>query len=125
MLVLEIDEPTPSVNRLHGHHWGKKLRERKRWGWLVKAALLTSRKSWEQNQAALALGFHKGRTELRIHRYGARRLDTDNAMAGCKFLIDALKAEGLIHDDHPKWLDLAVHQHVGKPHRTLIELAPL
>ena len=113
MIELVINEPTPSVNRLHGRHWSAKLRARHRWGWLVREAKLNAK---VYQQAA------PDKVTVTIERYGPRRLDTDNAIAGMKFLIDALVAEGFAVNDHPAHLTLACHQHVGKPYRTIVRI---
>lgn len=111
-VTLHIPEATPSVNILHGHHWSRKLRERKKWGWLVKAAVLEARFNRPETPPE--------RVRVRIVRHGARLLDTDNAIAGSKFLIDSLVAEGLARDDSPKHLTLQLEQHVSRERYTTV-----
>lgn len=114
MIVLEIDEPTPSVNYAHGHHWSKKLAYRKRWGWLVRAAVLKA-------------GIHEppnwSRAKLTIERYGPRKLDHSNLVAGTKWLEDALVAEKLIRDDSPDVIGEPIHrQFTGKERKTIVRI---
>jgi|SRR6185312_3415875 len=113
MIALTIPEPTPSVNVFHGRHWSRKLRERQKWGWLVRAARLQ----------AHVLPSHPDFVRMRIERFGARILDRDNFIAGAKWLIDALVAEGFASDDSPEHLIVEYTQKVGKPHRTIIEVS--
>lgn len=124
-VVLEIDEPTPSVNRLHGRHWSSKLKMRKRWAWLVRSALCEARRGAGPGDPLLTTGLWPlKRATVRVIRHGPRILDPDNAIAGCKWLIDQLVTEGLIVDDAAKYLTLLpVEQHVGKPYRTVVEIA--
>lgn len=93
MIVLTIDEPTPSLNRLLGVHWAKKGRIRKHWAWLVKAARLHA-KAYESPRWP--------RARLTIERYGPQLIDHENFAAGTKFLTDSLVQEGFILDDSPK-----------------------
>lgn len=103
MIVLTIPESTPSLNRMLGVHWAKKLRQRKHWAWLVKAARLHAR-AYESPRWP--------RARLTIERYGPRWIDPENFAAGTKFLTDSLVAEGFILDDSPKV--------IGKPTYTQI-----
>jgi len=59
---------------------------------------------------------------LKIERYGARLLDFDNFVSGTKPLTDSLVAEGFILDDSPAHLTAEYHQHIGKPHRTVVRI---
>lgn len=125
-VILEIDEPTPSVNRLHGHHWSRKLAMRKRWAWLVRSALCEARRAAEPGDPLLTPGLWPlKRAIVRIIRHGPRVLDPDNAIAGCKWLLDQLVTEGLLVDDKPAHLTFPpVEQHIGKPYRTIVEITP-
>lgn len=81
-----------------GNHWSKKLKTRNHWRWLVKAARL---------EAKVFVAPQLAHARVTIERTGARILDHDNAVAGTKFLTDALVREGFITGD-----TLA---HIGKP----------
>lgn len=50
------------------------------------------------------------RYRLTITRYGAKLLDIDNGVGGCKPLIDALRYEGLISEDDPGTIELIFRQ---------------
>lgn len=114
MIVLEIDEPTPSVNYMLGYHWSKKLRFRKRWGWLVKAAMLRAKVHQPPKLS---------RARLTIERYGSRILDSDNFRAGTKWLQDSLVSEGIIVDDTPAVIgEPILIQHAGKVRKTVVRI---
>lgn len=117
---LVINEPTPSGNALQGWHWRRKLREREKWGWLLKAAMLDAR-----IQPLVSSTEPWRKVSARIDRWGPRVLDDTNFRAGLKWLEDALIAEGFAKDDSPKHWTLDPHQHIGKPYRTeiLVEVA--
>lgn len=128
VLRLEVPEPIPSLNRVYGRHWSAKYRQRKQWGWLIRAALLDVSHDSEHNLALLALRGHvcaSGRVGVRAETWRPRVLDRDNLIAGAKGIIDCLRAECLIVDDSPKWIEETVVQHVGMPHRTVLELTPI
>ncbi len=112
MIELVIPEATPSLNRLHGRHWSRYRRHRKRWSALVLAAKLDAR-----IYGAPLLP----RARVHITRYGRRILDPDNAIGGCKALIDGLKDHGLLADD--RHIVLTVEQHIGEP-RTIVRIEP-
>jgi len=48
--------------------------------------------------------------------------DADNAHAACKVCLDAMKRAGLIEDDSPKHITLAVSTVPSSKSRTVIEL---
>jgi len=54
------------------------------------------------------------RYRLTITRYGAKLLDIDNGVGGCKPLIDALRYEGLIPEDDPGTIELLFRQYQVK-----------
>lgn len=125
ILTLAFSEPTPSVNRLHGRHWGRKVKMRKRWGWLTRAALSEARRSaflGGENRALLSPDLWPlPHATVRVVRHGARLLDPDNATGGTKWLLDSLVHEGILTDDKPAHLTLLpVEQHIGEPYRTMV-----
>jgi hypothetical protein len=112
---LVVDEATPSVNKLHGQHWTRKHRMRARWGWLVKAAMLSAK---VQSPKPIP-----PRVRLTIERWGARMLDESNFIAGTKWLEDALVAEGFMVDDSPEHVEHVFHQHIDrKQRRTVVRI---
>lgn len=124
-IVLEISEPTPSVNKLHGHHWNRKIKMRKRWAWLTRAALVEARRLAHfggSNQELLdASLWPLQHAKVQIIRYGARLLDPDNASGGCKWLIDQLVTERILTDDKPENLTLPpVEQHIDRKQRRTV-----
>lgn len=115
MITLTIPFPTPSLNKLHGQHWSRLYRERKKWAWLVRAARLEANaepSNWQ-------------RAKVTIERYGAQILDKDNFIAGAKALVDCLRREGFFADDSPAHLESHYVQHVGEPRRTVVHMAQM
>lgn len=51
------------------------------------------------------------KVHLHIDCYGCRPKDADNAVAGCKAIIDVLRKEGLLVDDNPTKMSLSVECH--------------
>lgn len=112
MIVLVIDEPTPSINVHMGHHWSKKHELRQRWGWLTKRAI---------RRANLWVPPKWSRAKVKIERHGARILDSDNFRAGTKFLMDSLVAEEIIIDDKPAVIgEPELVQFSGKERKTIV-----
>lgn len=54
------------------------------------------------------------RVRLEITVYRKARQDPDNAVASCKYLVDALQARGYLVDDSCDWLDLQVQEQVDR-----------
>lgn len=116
MIVLDIPESTPSLNKSMGMQWAKKHRMRARWQWLVRAARLEAK---QFPAAPLA------RARLTIERWGPRILDHDNFVGGAKFLQDSLVKEGFLVDDRPECIGQPQYfQHVG-PRRTVVRIEPV
>lgn len=118
MIVLTIDEPTPSLNAVWGGtHWAKKHRLRQHWGWLVRAALLNAK-------VTVRPKYEKAR--ITVERYGARMLDDENLRAGAKPMMDALVKEGLLLDDNPNVIGSPqFHQFIGKDRKTIVRIEAL
>lgn len=104
VIVLTIDEATPTLNRMLGQHWGTKHKLRNRWAWLVRRARLRTDFT----------GAPWPRARVTIERTGGRLVDPDNYAAGTKFLTDQLVREGLIVDDSPKHIETVLKQIVHK-----------
>jgi hypothetical protein len=97
---MRIPEVTPSSNAFLWKHWSVKRKIRKDWSLYVL----------EAKHNARALVKATSRAHLTIHRYAARRLDIDNLVGGCKFLIDALVEQGLLLGDSPDLLHVEYRQ---------------
>jgi hypothetical protein len=117
VIVLTIDEPTPSLNVLLGNHWSKRRAHRERWRWLTRQALGAA-KFWERPQ------WRKARVS--IERHGPRILDADNYRAGTKFLTDSLVEAGILADDTPDVIgEPELRQVLSKTERkTIIHIEP-
>lgn len=104
-LVLTLAGFTPtSPNRLNGKHWSVLRKEKKRARFALARALLDAGVT---HPAKAPKG---SRWELRITVTRAHPLDKDNAVAACKWLIDAVVKTGLIPDDDFDTLDPIVNQ---------------
>jgi hypothetical protein len=112
VIVLVIDEPTPSANQMLGRHWSTKHQMREKWGWLTKRAI---------RRAQLWVPPKWSRAKVRIERYGPRILDADNFRGGTKFLMDSLVAEGIITDDKPEVIgEPELKQFTGPERKTIV-----
>lgn len=113
MIVLEIDEPSPSLNSVWGGHWQKKRELRDKWLWLIRAARLKA-KVFDPPKYPKAT--------VTIERFGKRHVDPDNLAGGAKVVFDGLRREGLILDDSPKHITAQYFQHVGNRRGTIIRI---
>lgn len=59
--------------------------------------------SWCEEHASLRIPPEKRR--IAITRHGTKLLDYGNLVGGCKPLLDALVAEGVLYDDSPAWVE--------------------
>lgn len=113
-IVLEIPEPSPSLNELLGRgHWSSYTACRRHWATLVMVAKLNARAPRDPLL---------GRAQVIIERIGPRELDHDNFVGGLKPVIDALKDNRLIADDSRQHIRLDAEQHFGRPAHTLIRI---
>jgi hypothetical protein len=114
VIEITIDEPTPSLNVLLGHHWTRRKKHRERWHWLTKQALGAAQVWVRPNWT---------RANLTIDRYGPRMLDADNFRAGTKFLTDSLVQAGIIVNDTPAVIgEPALRQIIGKERKTVVRI---
>lgn len=116
MITLEIPVATPSLNPMLGQFWAKRVKQRRQWRWLVRAARL------EAKFFPLA---PLSRARVTIVRHGRRVLDKDNLYGGTKLLTDSLVSEGLLADDSPAHIELTVEQQVTKSPRTVVRIEAL
>ena len=115
--MLIVAEPTPSINRLLGRHWTKRRANKQQWWKLLLEASSKTR----------AIPACWPKAYIGITRYGAKLLDYDNFVAGCKSaVLDNLRQMGFFEDDSPDKLDAVYSQRaVGRDkrlHRTEIIL---
>lgn len=113
MIELTIPEATPSLNRLFGLHWAKRMETRRRWQWLVRAARL---------KAQVHLAEPLPRAKVTVTRHGRRICDPDNCIAGTKYLTDSLVKEGILENDTPAHVDLVVKQVLTKTPHTIVRI---
>jgi hypothetical protein len=100
MITLTIPEATPSLNEWNKGHWSVYTKMRRHWSMLMMEA---------KNNAHVR-GGPLLNARVNIIRHGIRALDTDNAVGGCKVVIDSLRDHRLITDDDPAHLTLTVEQ---------------
>jgi Holliday junction resolvase RusA-like endonuclease len=101
--MIDVTLPLDLVgaNKLLRMHW----RERKQYQTHVLNHLVVAGVRWRERQPA-----KQAVTITRILGPKQRRMDTDNAHASCKQVLDGLKKQGVIFDDSPAWIDLTVNE---------------
>jgi hypothetical protein len=114
MWRIVIDELTPSQNKFKGmhHHAYRRLRERF-CSWIMVG------------MANGGIPRASGKRTLRIVRYAKTKrylLDRGNFIGGCKPLLDAAIAMGLIVDDTEDMLDDIYEQRVAERGQPRVEL---
>ena len=113
IIVLDIQESTPSLNVTQRLHWVKYHQLSAKWQWLVRAARL---------EARVFLKAPLAKARITFERFGPKLLDNDNLVGGCKILADWLVKEGLIADDKPECIGQPHYvQHIG-PRRTIVRI---
>ena len=109
-MKLTLQSLPPSTNMLERMHWAVKRRLRSQLQWELTAALA----DMGRKLPPLLYGKTAPKRRVTITTFRPRRLDPDNAVGGCKVLLDAMRDIGLIRNDSPKWLELIVNQHIEK-----------
>ena len=96
-----------SRNRMEGLHWAEKRR-------LDRAATEAARIAWMiGGSPRIEVPV---RVDIVIRR--ARKLDPDNALSGCRSLINGLFKDALTPDDSPEWLTIGeVRQETAGEHK--------
>jgi hypothetical protein len=112
-VVLTIPDSVPSLNVLLGMHWGKRMKLRSRWHWLVREARLAVRARPQKLEHAT----------ITIERWGPRKIDFDNMVGSGKILVDLLVREGFLIDDSPDHVRVRYLQSIGPP-KTTITIEP-
>lgn len=125
-VTITVPQLPPRANQLLRMHWAKRKREQQNWREWLHA---------EANGCAGARQIRKAVLEGRkmaveVVLYHSRQDDPDNLHARCKLLLDALSYKrgiGLILDDSPSHIELAVRQHKStrKDARTQIRIYPV
>lgn len=122
MLSFTIDGYIPpSGNQQLRKHWAARKREQDKLKWAVVDAIAATGDPLPPEY------IRAGRPmRMTVRCFRIRRLDTDNAMAGIKPLVDVVKELGIIHDDSPAWLDLGLDQRIdaARP-RVEIDIEPM
>lgn len=95
--VLYIPVASPSQNGLDRMHWRARRAAKAEWKAMIRAA-----------HGFLDIPRAKGRRKLTIERHSRGVLDTQNLIGGAKGIIDNLVQLGLLVDDRPDCLDLAL-----------------
>lgn len=109
MIVFELPERTPTLNRLLGMHWSTYHKIAKRYKEMVWAMTLRSKTAISHRV-------------VRITRRSPATLDDDNLRGGCKPILDALKKAQLIVDDSPFWVTVFYVQQKSRSQTTLVEI---
>lgn len=113
MLQIDFPLPSPSLNqwqRMH-FHAKKRLRDRYEMVFRMHANSMTRAKPRQFRHVS-------------IIRHGARELDHDNLVGGCKPILDALERAGLIYSDSPQYLrvDYGQRKASAKRVRTVVTI---
>ncbi|MDP3767457.1 MAG: hypothetical protein Q8S13_05540 [Dehalococcoidia bacterium] len=119
LAVLTVRAATPSGNKTLRQHWAARSRARALWQTLAGSAVAEAH--W-QSGAIRKAERHRRLSFLRV---GNRTLDADNATAGIKMLLDALKTLGVVRDDSPAWCSIDVRQRrpvAGEKPHTIVEV---
>lgn len=118
-LVLEIPRAPASPNEFLGFHWRHRKRNSDLWQKEIRVALA----------AQQYFGIQKplNRAHVAIERRSRGQMDPDNLYGAVKPVIDALRYAGILLDDSPDHLELAVTQvrSFKDPPRTRIVIQPL
>lgn len=93
---IEIPFAMPSQNQYQRWHWRKRARHINECRVLVRMAI--------GSVPGLPLTVPR-RAAVTFTRYSSGELDYGNLVGGCKGLLDALRYEGVIHDDSPRWVE--------------------
>lgn len=91
---------TPSLNQWQRMHWATRAR--------LQAGFVNELRA--EIGALSVRPLQQLNTSVRLTRYSAKELDTDNLVGGAKPLVDAIVAVGLAWDDSPEWLRVEYKQ---------------
>lgn len=115
-IILRLPKAVPTVNQWTYKHWSAYARIKTSWYKLISLTL-------QATGYARMLHVEAPYARVTIIRRGKRRLDPDNLVAGCKPILDILRADrrrgppgrrvkslGLFLDDSPDRMELTVLQ---------------
>jgi hypothetical protein len=121
MTRIELPFVPASLNRVMYWHPQRKKREREMWANAI-FVVLGRRTAKDLRERA----GRKERMRIRVTICNPRRYDDDNAHGACKIIFDAIRSQGLIHDDRDEFLKQEVAQEhaTSKTKRTIIEIGP-
>jgi hypothetical protein len=105
-VTLSLPFATPSQNTYQRWHFRKQASYLAQVQMVIRSELNRQGLYGQQTTARKA--------SVVIRRYSSGSLDYGNLVGGCKPLLDALRYEGLIHDDSVRWLDDRYEQHEAK-----------
>ena len=112
-MTMVIERVTPSLNetmRRNPFVLKRYWRGANGWGGWLGAVLAALPRRYQRPPS-------NAHVTVEIVRYGARELDHDNLVGGCKGLVDILTSVGLIGDDSPQWTTIRYEQHSPTPAR--------
>lgn len=110
-LILNGYQPI-SNNKAQRMHWSKRRKDAEDVAWLIKQQLL---KMLGRKPEGRWPRYQKATIHFNVYLSTARAFDPDNFFGGSgKWIIDALKNEGIIVDDSHKHVNLSVEFHVDK-----------
>lgn len=97
-ITFDVPRETPSANNFAYCHWRVRHADKQLWSTLLLYAIGGSAnyRNWQAT----------GKRKLLVERFGKRKLDPDNLIAGLKGIIDHLRALGLLVDDNDEYLEL-------------------
>lgn len=108
LLKIIINEPTVSLNVINRWLYRKetyRLNDLKNlYGYFIRCAM---------RDTPLERNYDHPR-HVEVHRYSNRKLDHDNFVGGCKYLLDALVKAGVLADDSPQWVTVDYRQYIEK-----------
>lgn len=117
-IKIVVEEIPPSNNKYLGnsHNFNVYRREKERWGWLIRSALLTGGRVGK-----LSTPLEKADVKIKYFFKDKRRRDPDNYSG--KFILDPLVREGILKDDSFEVVTLNLSAGVDKENpRTEIEV---
>ena len=111
MLKLELPMKILSRNVLDRQHWAVKRKDKQIWAVFIRNQMRLNKVRFTED---------KEKHSIEIISLRSRKLDYDNLVGGCKYLIDAMIQEKLIYDDAPDYLDIKISQEINKKHKTIV-----
>lgn len=115
-IIIQINDLPKTPNSLGKASIWASHAERHKWRKKIAEALYEIRGL----NAAVIPTFRKA--ILNLTRYSSREPDTDNLYSSWKFIIDALKYNGIILDDKPSVIDLKCRWEKAKPKEGKIKI---